>query len=474
MYIEKFEVKGLHGFIDAEIDFHQDITVIVGRNGSGKTSILDLISSVLRLDFSALASTQFRSVSVTMQWLKGNRIGIQINRNQRGNMDVSIDQGDGKKYSTSLDSLIRDDLLPDYLAARRGNIQKAMFEDALVSKSFGKIASEIRRDIRLTFVRLDRTILAVDPSGKEALDIASARVGRDAASRNRSPIDDVTAVMREKYYHFKRFVERTRQHTSQELFRLHFSAPDPNLPKRSATLSALRRQLSDLRSRVTNTHFVENSIEISTEINKFFTDFSHLLDEAHEASAASPPRVGRRTLHEETLEVMIRIKEKQINELLKIFNREQQEISGAYERIERYLETVNRFFRDSGKILMFSPEALDFGFKLVAENGGDGKEGAGRTKLRPLKDLSSGERQVLIVLTYLAFLTGDKSIFVIDEPELSLHMKWQKELPKAILDLRPKDCQVIIATHSPEIAGRMKGNAVLLRPSYLGSVSTNQ
>jgi len=88
---------------------------------------------------------------------------------------------------------------------------------------------------------------------------------------------------------------------------------------------------------------------------------------------------------------------------------------------------------------------------------------------RSLKELSSGERQVLIVLTYLAFLTGENGIFVIDEPELSLHLRWQSYLVGALRSLRPAGCQIIVATHAPEIAGRARESCVLLSPAYLPS-----
>jgi len=62
--------------------------------------------------------------------------------------------------------------------------------------------------------------------------------------------------------------------------------------------------------------------------------------------------------------------------------------------------------------------------------------------------LSSGEKQLL----FLAFnaLTGGNHSLVIDEPELSMHVDWQKRLVSTLLGLNPK-IQLIMATHSPEI-----------------------
>jgi predicted ATPase len=90
---------------------------------------------------------------------------------------------------------------------------------------------------------------------------------------------------------------------------------------------------------------------------------------------------------------------------------------------------------------------------------------------RNLKDLSSGERQILIVLTYLAFLSGPDSIFIIDEPELSLHLRWQGYLIEALQKLRPPGSQILIATHAPEIAGRARRHSIQLSQKYLPNIS---
>lgn len=66
----------------------------------------------------------------------------------------------------------------------------------------------------------------------------------------------------------------------------------------------------------------------------------------------------------------------------------------------------------------------------------------------PLRALSSGEKQILRIL--LASLRVGVSAFLIDEPELSMHVDWQRELIADLQQLNP-DAQLIFATHSPEI-----------------------
>lgn len=62
-------------------------------------------------------------------------------------------------------------------------------------------------------------------------------------------------------------------------------------------------------------------------------------------------------------------------------------------------------------------------------------------------DFSKGEK-TLITLFLIAFLYRDSSTFLFDEPDLSLHMEWQKMLIPSLLKLAPK-AQFIITTHSP-------------------------
>ena len=62
--------------------------------------------------------------------------------------------------------------------------------------------------------------------------------------------------------------------------------------------------------------------------------------------------------------------------------------------------------------------------------------------------MSSGEKQIIIVLLS-ALLQDDKPfIFLMDEPEISLHTDWQEQLIGTILKLN-KNAQIIMATHSP-------------------------
>lgn len=74
-----------------------------------------------------------------------------------------------------------------------------------------------------------------------------------------------------------------------------------------------------------------------------------------------------------------------------------------------------------------------------------------------LSVLSSGEKQLLFIALYA--LTAGNHCLIIDEPELSMHVEWQKKLVATLRTLNPK-VQLIMATHSPEIMADLPDNQI--------------
>lgn len=70
-----------------------------------------------------------------------------------------------------------------------------------------------------------------------------------------------------------------------------------------------------------------------------------------------------------------------------------------------------------------------------------------------VNELSSGERHILTFLTLVLFEGQDRNFLIIDEPEISLNIKWQRELMSIFSTLLPKT-QIIVASHSPALAKR--------------------
>ncbi|WP_297272050.1 AAA family ATPase [uncultured Bacteroides sp.] len=70
-------------------------------------------------------------------------------------------------------------------------------------------------------------------------------------------------------------------------------------------------------------------------------------------------------------------------------------------------------------------------------------------RLLPYK-LSSGEKQMLVILLTVLVREGTHSVLFMDEPEASLHIEWQQRLIGMIRHLNP-DIQLILSTHSPAV-----------------------
>lgn len=85
--------------------------------------------------------------------------------------------------------------------------------------------------------------------------------------------------------------------------------------------------------------------------------------------------------------------------------------------------------------------------------------------------LSSGEKQILIILTQVLIQAGRSFIMIMDEPEISLHFDWQRRLIEDVRSLNP-NLQLILATHSPAVVmngwtDRVSEISDLLRPMHM-------
>lgn len=72
--------------------------------------------------------------------------------------------------------------------------------------------------------------------------------------------------------------------------------------------------------------------------------------------------------------------------------------------------------------------------------------------LLSMENLSSGEKQILILFYRLLFHADPNSLVIIDEPEISLHVSWQQQLGKIFIDIaKLRSLRIIISTHSPTV-----------------------
>ena len=78
-----------------------------------------------------------------------------------------------------------------------------------------------------------------------------------------------------------------------------------------------------------------------------------------------------------------------------------------------------------------------------------------------INSLSSGEKQLFLRAMTLKMLDINNSVILIDEPEISLHPKWQQKIVKVYEEIGENN-QIIIATHSPHIVSSVKSESLKL------------
>lgn len=89
-----------------------------------------------------------------------------------------------------------------------------------------------------------------------------------------------------------------------------------------------------------------------------------------------------------------------------------------------------------------------------------------------INDLSSGEKQLFLRTLSIKMLEPNNSIILIDEPELSLHPKWQQRIIEVYKKIGENN-QIIVATHSPHILGSVSNeNIFILYRNENGKIET--
>ena len=110
-----------------------------------------------------------------------------------------------------------------------------------------------------------------------------------------------------------------------------------------------------------------------------------------------------------------------------------------YNKVQDFVQVTNSYFHDKSIVLDISA-----GLTIRIPNG----------HLQP-QMLSSGETHLLLLFLSIFRWSERAPLFLIDEPELSLNIKWQRQLVDSLLELsKASDSQFIMATHSIELLAK--------------------
>lgn len=128
------------------------------------------------------------------------------------------------------------------------------------------------------------------------------------------------------------------------------------------------------------------------------------------------------------------------------FERKYKEYEALMDKLDSFTDMVNRRFQF--KQIVVSNED---GVSVIDEN---------EKKLK-LSKLSSGEKEILVLFYQLLFEVKDGVMLLVDEPEISLHIAWQRMFAEDLKKIvKQKKMTAIVATHSPQI---VNGNRKIQR-----------
>lgn len=452
MNIHNLKIEGLFGYIDKDIDFKKDITLLVGINGAGKTSILNIISWLIKPSIPHLSVTEFKSLELTCK-VKDKEYKIICKHTPNLLKYELICHGE-----TFAPLTVRIKMPPAQLANDE-NMKNNLFME------YFQLSPDKKEIVTWNFLKAhfpNPTIIGLDRNlyTEESENVFfEERAIRGQVIRKQnlaalSPLDRVKQIVNTEYRKKKNDILNLTNKLKNHLM---LSAFDGSISLESVTkgirykLKLSQIETAEIRVRDYFQQFEQSS----------FTDTDKALIAKYFQQLKTITKQYQDNPNADNVKFLFGINASQfrkINTLLKEFEKFEKKSNETLEKINLYLTTLNYFLKDSAKQLLFKEDTAELCFNTLD------KKGEKVTEFKDIKFLSSGEQQILILFSYLAFNSEDGKLFIIDEPELSLHVKWQEDFLKYLEVITPKSTQVILATHSPILVGNKKESAVLLYP----------
>jgi ABC-type oligopeptide transport system ATPase subunit len=304
------------------------------------------------------------------------------------------------------------DDLEEQLAIREGYIYSRYYRDNRRSSRFNlNVIEHLRRLINVNWLSVHRS---------EAL-----RILRDERSYE-STVDRKLEELSNEFIKYFSQLSRRGASEANKFQKAVFLSLIPNQTE-SELFSAVKKLNIDKEKKAVIDIFREFKVEekvFSPNLEKYF----EILEKSVELLRAGKPGFTSEQLFTIVSAHRVHSVVQEWNKLVEL----QEKI---YEPREIFLKTVNN---------MLQRKYLEINEKneLIAVTLSE--------KRLSLKELSSGEKQLLIILGAALLQEENPWIYIADEPELSLHVEWQGQLITNLRSINPK-AQIIFATHSPDI-----------------------
>ncbi|WP_288440956.1 AAA family ATPase [uncultured Pseudomonas sp.] len=459
MKLIKFAAHEVHEYLNFNINFNSDVNFIAGVNGSGKTSALNIIAAMLTPSLENLAKTKFSHAElhiVTTGGMPFSIVAKQADENLTLRIRAPESLGIIEPIRASIPELVHS---PEHAVSRYRANSTFRFISNLPSPMY---LSLDRRFIKETtpydsspfsFTKhwVDKSTgdSSADMGMKEALELISKK---SAEIKDRQTLEDRN--LRNKIILDSFFIGKD-DHSSMVL-------PDKK------KLQQLKTKQKTIKNTLINLDFKNE--ELSVMYDKFFDNLTSILNNTLEVISGHTPKThasSRSATAKRKDSDIIPTNQKsnskdinisletsrvladwfanshqmaRIDRLIKLIGEYESIKETLYEPLDKFTILVNSFLSKTDKRISVTNRGEVRIFIFEAE--------------KPLTVLSSGERQIIIMLAHLT-LNPDlpkSGIFIVDEPELSLHIAWQDMFLEAVQAASP-DLQIILATHSPAIIG---------------------
>ena len=441
--VERFSIKGLFGKKDVDLTFKGKAQIYIGENGLGKTTILNALNFLLSCDFANLINIVFSRIDIM---LAGREYSFS-----KDEIKTYIKTKNGRIRRTGLYQSLRQSLNDDDLKnlqdiIRSGKEEMAKMQDVNQFLSTRGFSFDAPSDFVMEIV----TLLVVD-------------------RYETSQIDEFRRTMEESqlrilYFPTYRRIEkdvRTMLQERRNRFRSEYSSRELNLESSfvEELSEAVHSGMSDIKKR--RDRILRRIADISRkELDTMSVDL------LKKQIAGIPEAIKLEEGDKEKLEAIIHksqvglTPEEQTKVLSMISSREiykednkfllyllirLKDIYKSYESYDRsiktFVEICNAYLCDK----QFSYNEADLSLDLESTvNTGLIQE------VLDLDMLSSGEKQLVALFATIYLDPQNHFVILIDEPELSLSIYWQRKLLPDVM--KSPNCDFLFAvTHSPFI-----------------------
>ncbi|NHZ85979.1 MAG: hypothetical protein GWP19_08870, partial [Planctomycetia bacterium] len=362
MQIDNVKIEKLYGYIDKEISFNKDMTILVGINGSGKTSILNILNWIISPSLPNLCVTEFKTITLNLTF-RNTKYEI-VCKHYKATFHYKIKS---KKYTFNPlivklqmspaeiknDETLRTRLIEDYTGLGPEDKEKKTWE--LVSKFPNP-----------TIIGLDRNLYTEESSDQVYFEESfKGRRIRKRHSTTISPLDRVKEIINREYRKQKNSILNLTNLLKNKLM---LSAFDGSITQKDLTTGIRYKlnhnQIEKAESQVTD-YFQNFEVHnISNKEQKTISNYFSQLKKITEQYQENPKNDIIRFLYSINANQFIKVRK-----LLTEFEKFENQTVKTMSQIQNYVDTLNSFFEDSAKKIIFKEDTSELTFNIVGKNG---------------------------------------------------------------------------------------------------------